>query len=102
MSITYGMFVNTLPLASKLGRGSVDAYIRETAAGLAAAIAHEEYPFAKVADKWDYSVELMYACQRGLINQQGQQGEELEMPGLLSVREVNLAEPHIVFLRNLS
>lgn len=48
---TYGMFVNTVPLASELGRGSVDAYIKDTAAGLSAAIEHEEYPFAQVADK---------------------------------------------------
>lgn len=90
---TYGMFVNTLPLAAKLGRGSVDAFIKETAAGLSAAIAHEEYPFAQVADKWDYSVELLYAYQRGLISQQGQAGEGGDMPGLLSVREEKLREP---------
>ncbi|MBR2143240.1 MAG: amino acid adenylation domain-containing protein [Anaerovibrio sp.] len=90
---TYGMFVNTLPLGSKLGRESVDDYIKDTAAGLAAAIAHEEYPFAQVADKWDYSVELMYAYQRGLVTQQGQQGEELDMPGLIAVHEVNLEMP---------
>ena len=94
---TYGMFVNTLPLASKLGGGSVDEYIKDTAAGLAAALAHEEYPFAQVADKWDYSVELMYAYQRGLISRQGQ-GEGWEMPGLLSVREEKLPEPQFPWM----
>ena len=64
---TYGMFVNTLPIASSLIPGTVDEYIVKTGEGLKAAIAHENYPFAKVADRWDYGVELMYAYQRGLI-----------------------------------
>ena len=77
---TYGMFVNTLPLFSELTAGSVDEFIQKSAADFREAISHESYPFAGIASKWDYSVELMYAYQRGIF-------EKPDIPGLLSVRE---------------
>ncbi|SEH21110.1 non-ribosomal peptide synthetase [Selenomonas sp. KH1T6] len=93
---TYGMFVNTLPLASRLGDGTVDDYILETARGLEAAVAHEDYPFAWLADKWDYSVEVMYTYQRGVIRQfAGQEGGSRlpKIPGLVFVSAGNLDTP---------
>ncbi|MCR5237652.1 MAG: amino acid adenylation domain-containing protein, partial [Lachnospiraceae bacterium] len=80
---TYGMFVNTLPIASALIPGTVDEYIKKTGEALEAAIAHENYPFAKVADRWGYGVELMYAYQRGLI-------DDPEIPGVSGIVPVSL------------
>ena len=65
---TFGMFVNTVPLAARLSDGSIDDFIRETAAGLDRAIAHENYPFADIAAKWGYSVGVMYEYQRGVVD----------------------------------
>ena len=77
---TYGMFVNTLPLYSELTSGNVDEFIRKTAEDFREAVSHESYPFAAIASKWDYSVELMYAYQKGIF-------EKPDIPGLISVRE---------------
>ena len=77
---TYGMFVNTLPLASDLTPGSVDEYIQKTADDLRQAIEHENYPFAAVASRWNYSVELMYAYQRDIL-------QKPRIPGLVSMEE---------------
>ncbi len=79
---TYGMFVNTLPIASSLIPGTVDEYIVKTGEDLKAAIAHENYPFAKVADRWSYGVELMYAYQRGIIGTP-------DIPGLSEITSVS-------------
>lgn len=82
-SSTYGMFVNTIPLFSELGRGTVDEFVSKTAKDFELAIAHEYYPFAKIAAKWEYSVELMYAYQRGIVNQQA-------IPGMVSMNDTDL------------
>lgn len=79
-SDTYGMFVNTLPLSSVLSRGNIDDYIRNTAEDYRQAIAHENYPFAAVASQWGFSVQLMYAYQRGIV-------QRSEIPGLTGVEE---------------
>ncbi|HAL18473.1 MAG TPA: hypothetical protein DCO86_02465, partial [Spirochaetaceae bacterium] len=76
-SRTFGMFVNTLPLASELSQGAIDDYIKGVADGFARAIEHENYPFAQVADKWGYSVKVMYAYQRDIV-------QKPEIPGLVS------------------
>lgn len=81
-SNTYGMFVNTLPIASSLTDGSVDEYITKTAADFDAAIDHEFYPFAKIASKWDYSVELMYGYQRDIVS----------LPDIPGLKKMNLDE----------
>ncbi|HAM68277.1 MAG TPA: hypothetical protein DCP68_01475 [Ruminococcus sp.] len=65
---TYGMFVNTIPLAAKLSDGSTDEFIKTVAAGLDRAVAHENYPFAEIAAKWGYSVGVMYEYQRGIVD----------------------------------
>ena len=64
---TFGMFVNTVPLAARLSDGSTDDFIRQVSDGLDKAIAHENYPFADVAAKWGYSVNVMYEYQRGIV-----------------------------------
>ncbi len=70
---TFGMFVNTLPLASKLSDISVSEYIREVSEGLDKALEYENYPFADVAAKWGYNSNVMYEYQRGVV-------ENLDIP----------------------
>ena len=77
-SETYGMFVNTLPLASGLSGGTADEYIRKTAADLELAVAHENYPFAAFSDQWGYTVEIMYEYQRGIV-------ADARIPGLKGI-----------------
>ncbi|MBR6486462.1 MAG: AMP-binding protein, partial [Lachnospiraceae bacterium] len=75
---TFGMFVNTLPLASKLSDVSVNEYIRDVSNGLEAAIAHENYPFADVASGWGFDPAFMYEYQRGVV-------EKPDIPGLIGI-----------------
>jgi amino acid adenylation domain-containing protein/thioester reductase-like protein len=79
-SDTYGMFVNTLPIGASLISGSVDEFIKKTAADFEKAIDHENYPFAEVADKWGYTVEIMFAYQRGIV-------ETPKIPGLKNIMD---------------
>ena len=72
---TFGMFVNTLPLAAELSAGTVDEFIRKSAADLEQAVLHEHYPFAVFSDQWGYTAEIMFAYQRGIVDEQ-------RMPGL--------------------
>ena len=64
---TFGMFVNTVPLAMKLADISTDDFVKTAAKGLDLAIRHEDYPFADIAAKWGYSVNIMYEYQRGIL-----------------------------------
>ena len=80
-SETFGMFVNTLPLAAKLSDGSVLDFVREVSAGLSNAIAHENYPFADIAAKWGFNANVMYEYQRGVV-------EMPDVPGLSSVEGI--------------
>lgn len=64
---TFGMFVNTLPLAAALSEGSVDDFIRTVSKGLEQAIAHENIPFAEIAGKWGFTPRVMYEYQRGIV-----------------------------------
>ena len=75
---TFGMFVNTLPLASELTKGSVDEFIRKSGADLEHAIAHENYPFAVFSDQWGYTAEILFEYQRGIVDAN-------RMPGLLGI-----------------
>jgi len=65
---TVGMFVNTLALTSTVGEGTVGDYIRGNAATLSSALENENYPFAKVAAKFDIAPDVMYVYQIGLID----------------------------------
>ncbi len=76
---TFGMFVNTLPLASHLPDGSVNDFVKETDEGLDAALKHENYPFAEVAGKWGYAVKVMYEYQRGVV-------EKPDIPGMADIQ----------------
>ena len=78
---TYGMFVNTLPLAAKLSDGTVNDFVRDVSEGLKNALEHENYPFADVAAKWGFTSNVMYEYQRGIV-------EKPDIPGLLNVEGI--------------
>jgi len=78
---TFGMFVNTLPLASKLEDISVNQYISRVSEALDEAIAHENYPFADVAAAYGFNSNIMYEYQRGVV-------EKPDIPGLMQIEGI--------------
>ncbi|MBQ5316381.1 MAG: amino acid adenylation domain-containing protein [Oscillospiraceae bacterium] len=82
---TYGMFVNTVPLAAELSHGSTDDFVREVAKGFDSAIEHENYPFANIAAKWGYGINIMYEYQRGILEKQ-------DIPHLTGIQSLAQAE----------
>ncbi len=82
---TAGMFVRTLPLV--IGRQSdqtVLEYIESAQRELTGAIAHENYPFTRVAADYGYTPHIMYACELGVLEAYRIGGETAVMspPGL--------------------
>ena len=82
---TFGMFVNTLPLAAKLSDGSVNDFVKEVSEGLDKALEHENYPFAEVSAKWGFGINVMYEYQRGIV-------EKPDIPGLIKVEGIETPE----------
>ena len=69
-SDTMGMFVNTLPLAITLDNAeTVSSFLGRVSEDFAAAIAHENYPFARVASKYDFRPMASYTYQIGVLNE---------------------------------
>ncbi|MCH5229033.1 MAG: amino acid adenylation domain-containing protein [Muribaculaceae bacterium] len=64
---TIGMFVNTLPLAIKIGDESSESFIRRCAEIFRGVLDHEKYPFAKIAADFGYKPEIVYEYQLGVI-----------------------------------
>ncbi|MCQ2342320.1 MAG: amino acid adenylation domain-containing protein [Paludibacteraceae bacterium] len=64
---TVGMFVNTLPVAAHIRDQKVRDYLRETALMFHNTIAHENYPFARIAADYGYTANTTYAYQLGII-----------------------------------
>lgn len=65
---TVGMFVNTLPLVAHIDDCSVGEFLHRTADDFSATLSHENYPFAKIAQKYGTRAELMYEYQLGVID----------------------------------
>ncbi len=65
---TMGMFVNTLALTTKIGKQNVADFIRETADAFDQTLAHEDYPFARIAGDYDLKAEIMFAYQMGVLS----------------------------------
>ena len=83
VSNTFGMFVNTLPLTITLDhREACQDFIRRVAQGFSATLAHESYPFARVAALYNYHPSVSYAYQIGVLN------EYRTQHGVLVVREM--------------
>ena len=75
---TFGMFVNTLALAAKVGNQSADAFLRETDRLFATSLSYQNYPFARVASAHDFHPAVMLAYQAGLIEKHTIKGKALE------------------------
>lgn len=68
-SDTFGMFINTLPLAAELEDISVAEFVKKTAETFAATIEHENYPFAQIAADYSFDPKIMYEYQVGVIDE---------------------------------
>ncbi|MBR5091319.1 MAG: amino acid adenylation domain-containing protein [Ruminiclostridium sp.] len=67
---TLGMFVNTLPLVMPIDKKEATAdFVRRAAEGFTETIANENYPFARIASKYDFHPSISYAYQIGVINE---------------------------------
>ena len=70
ISNTMGMFVNTLPLVTQISHQErTEDYLRRTAKDFEDTIAHEHYPFARIAAKYDFHPEVSYTYQIGVLNE---------------------------------
>ena len=79
---TFGMFVNTLPLAAKLTDGSVMDFIKDVSERFDEAMRHEQYPFARIASDYGYTPELAFAYQLGMVTRYMQNGHEVSVESL--------------------
>ena len=67
---TMGMFVNTLPLVISIDHKENTAdFVRRAAEGFSGTISHENYPFARIAAKYDFHPAISYAYQIGVIEE---------------------------------
>ncbi len=65
---TMGMFVNTLALSSKIGSQSVQEFLHESADTFEQTLAHENYPFARIAADFGLKADIMFAYQMGVLS----------------------------------
>ena len=90
---TVGMFVNTLALSAQIGEQTVQAFLQEVSENFDKTLAHENYPFAKIAADYDLSAEIMFAYQMGVVSQYTCQGQELGIESL----ELNVPKFRVAF-----
>ena len=90
---TIGMFVNTLALSTKIGSGDVLTFVRETGENFEQTLAHENYPFARIAADYDLTAEIMYAYQIGVLTDYQVRGRKL----LTENMELNVPKFKIAF-----
>ncbi|MBO4577934.1 MAG: amino acid adenylation domain-containing protein [Paludibacteraceae bacterium] len=93
ISNTMGMFVNTLALTAKIGEQSVAEFIQETAQNFEQTLAHEDYPFARIAADYNLTADIMFAYQIGVISRYQTQGQTLATDNL----ELNVPKFKIAF-----
>ena len=79
---TFGMFVNTLPLAAKVSDGSVMDFIKDVSERFDEAMRHEQYPYARIAADYGYTPELAFAYQLGMVTRYMQNGHEVSVESL--------------------
>lgn len=68
ISETVGMFVNTLPIHAHIRGQRVREYVKEVADTFCDTMAHENYPFARIASDYGYSAATTYAFQLGMVD----------------------------------
>lgn len=79
---SFGMFVKTLPLGMAIGEESSGEFISASGKLLSDVIAHEEYPFARIAADYGFAPEIVYACQLGILDDWSMDGRKVEMESL--------------------
>lgn len=83
ISNTFGMFVNTLPLISKVDTSlSVNNYLQRVADTFLETLANEDYPYSKIVEKYGYTANIMYAYQVGVLNKYRCNNGELKIQKL--------------------
>ena len=80
---TFGMFVNTLPLAVKIENETAEEFILKTADMFTKVIEHEKYPFAKISADYGYKPEIVYEYQLGVIG-------DISFPGIKNIEGLEL------------
>lgn len=75
---SFGMFVKTIPLSINIGRRkSVLEFLKECRKTMIDSIYHDSYPFDKVLQKYDFSPQIMYACQLDILDKVFIDGEQV-------------------------
>ncbi|MCH5235019.1 MAG: amino acid adenylation domain-containing protein [Muribaculaceae bacterium] len=105
---TFGMFVNTLPLAFKIGDESTEEFIKRSAGVFQGVLEHEKYPFAKIAADYGYKPEIVYEYQLGVIGEndfpelKGMESLELDVAKFKVSVHIELADgkPSVVVYYN--
>ena len=91
---TMGMFVNTLALSSKIGSQSVQEFLHESADTFEQTLAHENYPFARVAADFDLKADIMFAYQMGVMSDYRVGGKKVQAD---TIMELNVPKFKIAF-----
>ncbi len=84
-SDTFGMFVNTLPLAADLQDISVENFLKNVSDMFSATIEHENYPFSQIAADYSFAPKIMYEYQVGVV-------DEYNIPKFIGVEKFSHAE----------
>ncbi len=80
---SFGMFVRTLPLVIEMKDGqSVADYILSAQASLRGSMAHEAYPYTRIAQEHGFKPSIMYACELGVLADYGIGGHKARFEGL--------------------
>lgn len=77
-----GMFVNTVPLAAKIGQQTVVEFIKQAKDSLLNAVTHEYYPYTKVVTQYNYAPNIVFAYQLGILEQKTVNGKAVEVENL--------------------
>ncbi|MBR1678029.1 MAG: amino acid adenylation domain-containing protein, partial [Bacteroidales bacterium] len=94
VSNTMGMFVNTLALRAKIGGQSVQEFLQESAATFEQTLAHENYPFARVAADYGLKADIMFAYQIGVLSEYRVGGKPVQVDETM---ELNVPKFKIAF-----
>ncbi len=82
-----GMFVRTLPLALGLPHGATRyEFLEYTQNALRQAMRHEDYPFTRIAQDYDFEPAIMYACELGLLEPCALAGQSPALHSLASTK----------------
>lgn len=82
ISGTAGMFVNTIALSAHIAEGSISELIDDNAARFRETLRYENYPFAKISDRYGLNPGIVFVYQIGLIDSFRTKEGEVIMNGL--------------------